>query len=180
MSLSLTTRSQPTTNFNSVHIRRSESVPCKSQNRESSSSNDSGVSTSSLRMRAKDFEAYEKRTRNSLPTTHVTLPRRAKSSDPLKELSFNFRKKRIPEKSTSAEAAVPVCPPRQNTEGALESQLSTTIPYIDSRSTSSGTSDMSDYIETLSMSSHSSADAPDAAGRYDHKCSFISLWFKVC
>lgn len=35
-------------------------------------------------------------------------------------------------------------------------------PYMDSRSTSSGTSDMSDYIETLSLSSHSSSDAPDS------------------
>lgn len=34
-------------------------------------------------------------------------------------------------------------------------------PYMDSRSTSSGTSDMSDYIETLSLSSHSSSDAND-------------------
>ncbi|KAI4457243.1 protein dok-7 [Holotrichia oblita] len=42
-------------------------------------------------------------------------------------------------KSASAEAEVPVCP---------------------SGSTSSGTSDMSDYIETLSLSSHSSSDAP--------------------
>lgn len=36
------------------------------------------------------------------------------------------------------------------------------VPYIDSRSTSSGTSDMSDYIETLSLSSHSSSDTPDS------------------
>lgn len=32
----------------------------------------------------------------------------------------------------------------------------------DSHSTSSGTSDMSDYIETLSLSSHSSSDIPDS------------------
>lgn len=36
------------------------------------------------------------------------------------------------------------------------------VPYPDSRSTSSGTSDMSDYIETLSLSSHSSSDVPDS------------------
>lgn len=36
------------------------------------------------------------------------------------------------------------------------------VPYIDSHSTSSGTSDMSDYIETLSMSSYSSSDTPDS------------------
>jgi hypothetical protein len=38
----------------------------------------------------------------------------------------------------------------------------TTAPYPDSHSTSSGTSDMSDYIETLSLSSHSSSDIPDS------------------
>lgn len=36
------------------------------------------------------------------------------------------------------------------------------IPYVDCRSTSSGTSDMSDYIETLSISSHSSSDMHSA------------------
>lgn len=43
-----------------------------------------------------------------------------------------------------------------NGDGAL------VVPYTDSRSTSSGTSDMSDYIETLSVSSHSSSDTPDS------------------
>jgi len=32
------------------------------------------------------------------------------------------------------------------------------VPFLDSQSTSSYTSDMSDYIETLSLSSHSSSD----------------------
>lgn len=101
-------------------VRRSSSVPCKS-NRDSSSSNDSGV-----------FELP----RHQHPCM-ATLPRRSKSSDPLRELSFQFQK---PEgKSSSAEAEVPVGP---------------------SGSTSSGTSDMSDYFETLSLSSHSSSDAP--------------------
>lgn len=99
-------------------VRRSSSVPCKA-NRDSSSSNDSGV-----------FELPRRQ-----PV--CTLPRRSKSSDPLRDLSFQFQK---PEgKSASAEAEVPVCP---------------------SGSTSSGTSDMSDYFETLSLSSHSSSDAP--------------------
>lgn len=172
VSVSLT-QSNPT---NSVNIRRSESVPCKAQNRDSSSSNDSGVSTGSLKLRSKDFETLElsgvsmrgalKKHRNSLPCTHVTLPRRrSKSSDPLKELSFRFRKNRIPEKSTSAEAEIPICPPKSEAYGspADGQSLTSTAPYIDSRSTSSGTSDMSDYIETLSMSSHSSSDVPDAA-----------------
>lgn len=36
------------------------------------------------------------------------------------------------------------------------------VPYMDSRSTSSGTSDMSDYFETLSLSSYSSSDTHDS------------------
>lgn len=165
------TQSNPTNN--SVNIRRSESVPCKAQNRDSSSSNDSGVSTGSLKQRSKDFETLDlsggsmvlKKHRHSLPCTHVTLPRRSKSSDPLKELSFRFRKNRIPEKSTSAEAEIPICPPKAEAYGSQADgqSMTSTVPYIDSRSTSSGTSDMSDYIETLSMSSHSSSDVPDAS-----------------
>ncbi|KAJ3647262.1 hypothetical protein Zmor_024789 [Zophobas morio] len=105
----------------SIAVRRSSSVPCKS-NRDSSSSNDSGV-----------FELPHK----TRLCTISTLPRRSKSSDPLRDLSFQFNK--ADGKSASAEAEVPVCP---------------------SGSTSSGTSDMSDYFETLSLSSHSSNEAP--------------------
>lgn len=101
-------------------VRRSSSVPCKA-NRDSSSSNDSGV-----------FELPRKQQ----VLVHATLPRRSKSSDPLRDLSFQFQKQ--DGKSASAEAEVPVCP---------------------SGSTSSGTSDMSDYFETLSLSSHSSGEA---------------------
>ncbi|CAH2044347.1 unnamed protein product, partial [Iphiclides podalirius] len=55
----------------------------------------------------------------------------------------------VPAKSSSAEAEVPVLPPKQF-KGVM-----------DTHSTSSGTSDMSDYIETLSLtSSHSSSDTP--------------------
>lgn len=106
-----------------IAVRRSSSVPCKS-NRDSSSSNDSGV--------------FELPRRVQLYTISSTLPRRSKSSDPLRDLSFQFNKAGEG-KSASAEAEVPVCP---------------------SGSTSSGTSDMSDYFETLSLSSHSSSDAP--------------------
>lgn len=158
------------TQSNPVNIRRSESVPCKSQNRDSSSSNDSGVSTGSFRIRAKDFEALDlsrtltnglRKHRYSLPCTHVTLPRRSKSSDPLKELSFRFRKNTKHEKMSSAEAELP--PNSKGFGSPADGQpLNSTVPYIDSRSTSSGTSDMSDYIETLSLSSHSSSDVPDA------------------
>ncbi|XP_065158382.1 uncharacterized protein [Atheta coriaria] len=101
-------------------VRRASLVPTKA-NRDSSSSNDSGV-----------FELPRKM---SAPPS--TLPRRSKSSDPLKDISFNFQKGEA--KSASAEAEVPLCP---------------------TGSTSSGTSDMSDYFETLSLSSHSSSDAP--------------------
>lgn len=110
-----------------VHIRRSSSVPCKN-NRDSSSSNDSGVSTGSLRYRGADFAEFElplttamstmrhRRTMataecDSLPTAcvHGSLPRRSKSTDRLKELSFRFQKFVGPMKSSSAGAEVPVC-----------------------------------------------------------------------
>ncbi|XP_052873445.1 uncharacterized protein LOC128278756 [Anopheles cruzii] len=162
----------------SVYIRRSESVPCKAQNRDSSSSNDSGVSTGSLRQRGTDFTDFElplttamsarRHQRHVLPQqncVHASLPRRSKSFDPLRELSFQFQKIRVPEKSTSAEAEVPVCPPKVKGTpaygGSPDVMAAPGAPYIDSRSTSSGTSDMSDYIETLSLSSHSSSDTPE-------------------
>ncbi|XP_055692725.1 uncharacterized protein LOC129795460 [Lutzomyia longipalpis] len=167
-----TTQSQ---NSQSVYIRRSESVPCKAQNRDSSSSNDSGVSTGSLRQRTGDFADFElplttamsarRHQKHILPATgcvHASLPRRSKSFDPLRELSFQFQKIKIPEKSTSAEAEIPICPPKVKgfaSPGEVASIAGP--PYIDSRSTSSGTSDMSDYIETLSLSSHSSSDTPE-------------------
>lgn len=73
-------------------MRRSSSVPCKS-NRDSSSSNDSGV-----------FELP----RRPQMSANVTLPRRSKSSDPLRDLSFQFNKAATEGKSASAEAEVPV------------------------------------------------------------------------
>ncbi|KAK9505568.1 hypothetical protein O3M35_009588 [Rhynocoris fuscipes] len=169
-----------------VPVRRSSSVPCKppATNRDSSSSNDSGVSTGSLRTRTTgDFAEFELPLTTSMSSRrhlltqaalisaahgdsclHASLPRRSKSSDPLKELSFQFPKVKVPAKSSSAEAEIPIChgkrEPKEycspNGDGAI------VVPYIDSRSTSSGTSDMSDYIETLSMSSHSSSDTPDS------------------
>lgn len=185
-----------TASSGTVFIRRSSSVPCKSgNNRDSSSSNDSGVSTGSLKYRGGDFNEFELPLTTSMsarrhqsvvqrhPGTtclHASLPRRSKSSDPLRELSFNFHATKIPEKSSSAEAEVPICTTKKgNRKSSLlkrfpaasnSSPLSgyfspgdgVTVPYMDSRSTSSGTSDMSDYIETLSLSSHSSSDAPDS------------------
>lgn len=113
-----------------VHIRRSSSVPCKN-NRDSSSSNDSGVSTGSLRYRGADFAEFElplttamstMRHRRTMATpdcsgdavmpvscVHGSLPRRSKSTDRLKDLSFRFQKFAGPMKSSSAGAEVPVC-----------------------------------------------------------------------
>lgn len=176
--ISTHTISQASQTSQQNYIRRSASVPCKGQNRDSSSSNDSGVSTGSLRHRGGDFADLElplstalsvkKYQRHILPSlnscVHSSLPRRSKSFDPLREISFQFQKIKIPEKSTSAEAEVPVCPVNKG-KGSFNSPSDGNIvggpPYIDSRSTSSGTSDMSDYIETLSLSSHSSSDTPD-------------------
>ncbi|GLH03645.1 Uncharacterized protein GBIM_09513 [Gryllus bimaculatus] len=165
----------------SVHIRRSSSVPCKGNNRDSSSSNDSGVSTGSLRQRGADFAEFElplttamsaRRHHHALAARHpgalclhASLPRRSKSVDPLRELSFQFQKIKIPAKSSSAEAEVPICPAKRDGTKGFQSpggDGAMVVPYMDSRSTSSGTSDMSDYIETLSLSSHSSSDTPDS------------------
>lgn len=124
-----------------VHIRRSSSVPCKN-NRDSSSSNDSGVSTGSLRYRGADFAEFELPLTTAMSTmrhrrtvaaateasdttgsavdvhsgrsamagcVHGSLPRRSKSTDRLKELSFRFQKFAGTMKSSSAGAEVPVC-----------------------------------------------------------------------
>ncbi|KAL6447157.1 hypothetical protein ACFW04_001462 [Cataglyphis niger] len=164
-----------------IKIRRSSSVPSKTgHNRDSSSSNDSGVSTGSLSHRTAEFVEYElsltgptasvikqnmlsQVCRKSPPPTcyHSSLPRKSKSSDPLREISFQFQKIKIPTKSSSAEADIPTCLPKVAKGFNSPGEVSNT-PYIDSRSTSSGTSDMSDYIETLSLSSHSSSDTPDS------------------
>ncbi|XP_020288904.1 uncharacterized protein LOC109857206 isoform X2 [Pseudomyrmex gracilis] len=162
-----------------IKIRRSSSVPSKTgHNRDSSSSNDSGVSTGSLSHRTAEFVEFELSLaapaastmkqnmlsvcRKSPPPTcyHSSLPRKSKSSDPLREISFQFQKIKIPTKSSSAEADIPTCLPKA-TKGFNSPGEVSNAPYIDSRSTSSGTSDMSDYIETLSLSSHSSSDTPD-------------------
>ncbi|XP_068082399.1 uncharacterized protein [Anabrus simplex] len=166
-----------------VHIRRSSSVPCKSgNNRDSSSSNDSGVSTGSLKHRGADFAEFELPLTTAMSTRrhhhavsrhpgaltnclHASLPRRSKSVDPLREISFQFQKIKIPAKSSSAEAEVPICPTKRDGTKGFQSpggDGAMVVPYMDSRSTSSGTSDMSDYIETLSLSSHSSSDTPDS------------------
>ena len=163
----------------SIKIRRSSSVPSKTgHNRDSSSSNDSGVSTGSLSHRTAEFVEFElslapissSRKQNILTVCrkspppvcfHSSLPRKSKSSDPLRELSFQFQKIKVPTKSSSTEGDIPTCLPKSAKGFGSPGEVSGT-PYIDSRSTSSGTSDMSDYIETLSLSSHSSSDTPDS------------------
>ncbi|CAH1400275.1 unnamed protein product, partial [Nezara viridula] len=157
-----------------VQVRRSCSVPCKPGNRDSSSSADSGVSTGSLKQR-EDFGEFELplttalscrrlRLAQETPCLHSSLPRRSKSSDPLSQLSFQFHKIKVPAKSSSAEAEIPIChgkrEPKEYCSPGGDGAI--VVPYTDSRSTSSGTSDMSDYIETLSLSSHSSSDTPDS------------------
>ncbi|CAB3230355.1 unnamed protein product [Arctia plantaginis] len=150
--------------MDNAQIKRSSSVPCKSGgNRDSSSSNDSGVSSCSMKHGGVEFNEFEmpltsghsryhymvhKRMRGNLSScVHSSLPRKSKSSDLLRDMPMQLPRTTL--KSSSAEAEVPVLPPKQF-KGVM-----------DTHSTSSGTSDMSDYIETLSMtSSHSSSDTP--------------------
>lgn len=167
----------------SAYIRRSASVPCKGQNRDSSSSNDSGVSTGSIRNRTTEYADFELTTtlssrrhkhRQHYPThtVHASLPRRSKSYDPLSEIAFQFKRgDKSMEECTSAGAEVPVFPPKvtlktKRTGSALIKEAKALNgsgqPFIDSRSTSSGTSDMSDFIETLSSYSHSSSDTAES------------------
>lgn len=140
-----------------VNVRHSES-PTKQQNRDSSSSNDSGVSTASAV--PKEYNEFElplmsqikkrRQLNQNKPCVHSSLIRRSKSFDPFGDLSFQFTQNR---KNTNGNL------PMQNKSGKCPSLGAImTAGHIDSNSTSSGTSDMSDYIETLSLSSHSSSD----------------------
>lgn len=89
-----------------VKIRRSSSVPSKSEkNRDSSSSNDSGVSTGSLKHHKGDFNEFEmpvtnsksckkhvknsKQIRRALTPVHTPFVK-SNSSDPLRNLTFQF------------------------------------------------------------------------------------------
>lgn len=140
-----------------VNVRHSES-PTKQQNRDSSSSNDSGVSTASAV--PKEYNEFElplmsqikkrRQLNQNKPCVHSSLIRRSKSFDPFGDLSFQFTQNR-----KNANGNLPM----QNKSGKCPSLGAImTAGHIDSTSTSSGTSDMSDYIETLSLSSHSSSD----------------------
>lgn len=138
-----------------VNVRHSES-PTKQQNRDSSSSNDSGVSTASAV--PKEYNEFElplmsqikkrRQLNQNKPCVHSSLIRRSKSFDPFGDLSFQFNQNR---KNANGNLSL------QNKSGKCPSLGAImTAGHIDSNSTSSGTSDMSDYIETLSLSSHSS------------------------
>lgn len=99
-------------------IRRSCTVTFKpGHNRDSSSSNDSGVSTASLRLHRTDFTEFEMPVTTALSakllreytlsqsgksTSDLSLPRRSKSIDPLGELVFQFQDATSTAKSTSA------------------------------------------------------------------------------
>lgn len=88
----------------SVKIRRSSSVPSKSdKNRDSSSSNDSGVSTGSLKHHRCDFSEFEtpvskcqrhskcnRSMRRCVNPAQVPSFAKSNSSDPLKSLTFHF------------------------------------------------------------------------------------------
>ncbi|KOB75425.1 Protein Dok-7, partial [Operophtera brumata] len=97
-----------------VKIRRSASVPSKSdKNRDSSSSNDSGVSTGSLKHHKGDFDfempitnaksmkkhLKSKQMRSSMTPVHVP---KSNSSDPLKNLTFQFEEVATLTKSNSS------------------------------------------------------------------------------
>lgn len=96
--------------------KRSSSVPGKAGgNRDSSSSNDSGVSSCSLR-RGELFELplttaaarrHYRSAQRAAAGVHTTLPRRSKSTDPLRDVA-TLQRVRVPTKSSSAEAEVPV------------------------------------------------------------------------
>lgn len=115
--------------IDNAQIKRSSSVPCKSGgNRDSSSSNDSGVSSCSMKQ-GPEFNEFEmpltsghsryqymaqRRMRgNTTGCIHSSLPRKSKSSDLLKDMNMQIHKTNVPAKSSSAEAEVPVLPPKQ-------------------------------------------------------------------
>lgn len=99
-------------------VRRSCTLTFKpGHNRDSSSSNDSGVSTASLRLRRTDFTEFEMPVTTALSakllreyalsqagksSSDMSLPKRSKSIDPLGELVFQFQDSTSSAKSTSA------------------------------------------------------------------------------
>lgn len=117
-----------------IQIKRSASIPCKSvYNRDSSSSNDSGVSTGSLQLRRKDLlelDFLSNRTitmqseklkivkENLIKESHCL--KKSKSVDPFEEINYEFEEVK-PVKSSSAGASVPVCTTKTDSKGKLKS-----------------------------------------------------------
>ncbi|XP_063829682.1 uncharacterized protein LOC135078997 [Ostrinia nubilalis] len=154
-----------------VKIRRSSSVPSKSdKNRDSSSSNDSGVSTGSLKHHKGDFKEFEmpvtnsksmkkhikcnkQNMRKSLTPVHSAFVK-SNSSDPLKNLTFHFEEVSALTKSNSCDVDTLTMRKRKTIDPDITARLS----QLTNKSTSSGASDTSDYMESLSVSSFSSCD----------------------
>ncbi|KAI5637856.1 hypothetical protein NE865_09511 [Phthorimaea operculella] len=152
-----------------VKIRRSSSVPSKSdKNRDSSSSNDSGVSTGSLKHHKGDFNDFEmpitnsksckkhiknKQIRHSLTPVHTPFMK-SNSSDPLKNLTFHFEEVSTLTKSNSCDVDTLTRRKKKNVDPDMTARHSN----VTNKSTSSGASDTSDYMESLSVSSFSSCD----------------------
>lgn len=114
--------------MDNAQIKRSSSVPCKSGgNRDSSSSNDSGVSSCSMKHGGVEYNEFEipltsghsryhymvhKRMKGNLTSCiHPSLSRKSKSSDLLRDMPMQLPRTTL--KSSSAEAEVPVLPPKQ-------------------------------------------------------------------
>jgi hypothetical protein len=139
-------------------------VECDSTqaNRDSSGSNDSGVSASSSTIRNEliDRPAISAKTRRRLQLNqqvrscvHASLIRKSRSFDPFGDsIHFQFNPVMSNKALCNNSAA-------QNQSHKCPSLGAIMTGNIDTNSTSSGTSDMSDYIETLSLSSYSSCDA---------------------
>ncbi|KAF9414148.1 hypothetical protein HW555_007848 [Spodoptera exigua] len=151
-----------------VKIRRSSSVPSKSdKNRDSSSSNDSGVSTGSLKHHKGDFNDFEmpitssksikkhvknnKQMRKALTPVHAFV--KSNSSDPLKNLTFQFEEVATLTKSNSCDVDT-----LTRRKKRPETDVTARHSQMTTKSTSSGASDTSDYMESLSVSSFSSCD----------------------
>ncbi|XP_049856518.1 uncharacterized protein LOC126336640 isoform X2 [Schistocerca gregaria] len=150
-----------------VHIRRSSSVPCKPvNNRDSSSSNDSGVAVDLILLKARNLSQTENlsalinHSGYDTKCLHYSLPRRSKSVDPVKNSPLCFQKSVATAKCSPVEVTGPTYQ-KVSVSGSPEGENSVAIPYIDSQSVSSGTSNISDYMDTLSLCSHSSSDVQD-------------------
>lgn len=140
-------------------------VECDSTqaNRDSSGSNDSGVSASSSTIRNKLIDhrpAISAKTKRRFQLNqqvkscvHASLIRKSRSFDPFGDsIHFQFN----PSLNNNNRCNNLAQNQSQNKCPSLGAIMT---GNIDTNSTSSGTSDMSDYIETLSISSYSSYDA---------------------